>query len=69
MERTPCYKCNDRKIGCHGRCEAYIAWKERDQKRLAAQHAEREKDAMFFQRHAASMNAYLKGKKNGRFHQ
>lgn len=26
MIECPCYKCEAREIGCHGKCEAYISW-------------------------------------------
>lgn len=25
---SPCYKCKDREIGCHGKCEKYIRFAE-----------------------------------------
>ena len=29
--RVPCYKCEDRRVGCHGECEKYIEFrKERE---------------------------------------
>jgi hypothetical protein len=24
--KNPCYDCQDREVGCHARCEKYIAW-------------------------------------------
>lgn len=40
MLNAPCLKCQERKIGCHGTCEKYIAWRagmdeEARRKRLA----------------------------------
>ena len=26
MINDPCYKCDDRSIGCHSQCEKYIKW-------------------------------------------
>ena len=26
MKRPPCYKCGDRKQGCHSHCEKYAEW-------------------------------------------
>ena len=23
-----CYKCNERQLGCHSKCEKYLAWKQ-----------------------------------------
>lgn len=28
-EKNPCFKCNEREPGCHGKCENYIIWKNR----------------------------------------
>ena len=25
--KSPCYLCEDRKVGCHGKCEAYLKFK------------------------------------------
>ena len=27
MTRNPCYLCEDRYVGCHGKCESYKAWR------------------------------------------
>lgn len=27
MQKSPCYKCELRTLGCHGKCKAYINWK------------------------------------------
>jgi len=28
MQRiVPCYKCEDREVGCHGKCEKYISFR------------------------------------------
>ena len=29
--RCPCKNCTERKLGCHGTCERYKAWKDYDQ--------------------------------------
>lgn len=26
MLKPPCKDCEDREIGCHGKCEAYMEW-------------------------------------------
>lgn len=39
---TPCYMCEDRVMGCHGKCEKYAAFKEENEKRKAAAYAEKE---------------------------
>lgn len=28
-ELSPCFRCEDRGEGCHGRCEKYKTWKEK----------------------------------------
>lgn len=28
MHKTPCYRCDNREIGCHINCPAYNKWKE-----------------------------------------
>lgn len=25
--KNPCWKCNERCVGCHGACERYVEWK------------------------------------------
>lgn len=27
MNKNPCWKCNERCVGCHGSCERYGEWK------------------------------------------
>lgn len=26
MKKPPCKNCNERNVGCHARCEKYLAW-------------------------------------------
>ena len=28
MNKNPCWKCNNRCVGCHGSCAAYKTWRE-----------------------------------------
>lgn len=28
-KENPCYKCTDREVGCHGRCDKYKAWRQK----------------------------------------
>lgn len=30
---VPCFKCNERYVGCHGKCEKYADFVERNKKR------------------------------------
>ena len=38
MKELKCYGCPDRKIGCHAKCESYLAWKEEHNKQLEKEH-------------------------------
>ena len=31
---VPCKGCGEREVGCHSKCEKYISWNEKHQKRL-----------------------------------
>ena len=45
--RCPCKGCNCRSIGCHGKCEWYIAWKkELDEKNRAEREYRRSKNTI-----------------------
>lgn len=37
--KTPCYKCTEREIGCHGNCEKYAAFSD-ERKKHSAEHLE-----------------------------
>lgn len=26
--KVPCYRCSEREVGCHSKCEKYRSWKE-----------------------------------------
>lgn len=43
MIKPPCKNCEKRHPGCHGKCEAYIAYKD---KRAVAYRLERDRRAM-----------------------
>lgn len=32
MSRGCCYGCAERHVGCHGKCERYLAWKKEQEK-------------------------------------
>lgn len=32
-KNNPCYKCSNRKLYCHSRCEEYLVWKGENDKR------------------------------------
>ena len=31
--KNPCYKCENRRIGCHSTCEQYISWSQEETRR------------------------------------
>lgn len=39
-----CYKCLDRKAGCHAECEKYKAWKEEHNAKTAEIRAAKDKE-------------------------
>lgn len=39
MKHSPCYNCPDRQVGCHGKCERYLAYAEK-----RAEDAEKERE-------------------------
>lgn len=46
--KNPCWKCNERRVGCHGACERYGEWK-----------AEQETAAAIERMHKTSATDYL----------
>ena len=53
--KNPCYKCEDRTIGCHAGCESYSAWK-------AEQVETREKISAAKARENIAVDYVVKGK-------
>lgn len=41
---NPCYACPYREAGCHGRCEAYRAYRAARDEQLAREHVIRDHD-------------------------
>lgn len=39
--KNPCYKCEDREIGCHSTCEKYNEWKKEHEILYEAERRER----------------------------
>lgn len=39
-----CMGCSDRRVGCHGRCERYAAWKAAEAARTAPERAARARE-------------------------
>ena len=42
MNGCPCYECNERKTGCHAKCEKYKAWRNVMDKRKEDEHRRQE---------------------------
>lgn len=55
MIDSPCYGCENRGVGCHGRCERFRVWKsERDgRSRLVKRAQEKEYDIRDYSRDRA----------------
>lgn len=66
MASNCCWNCQDRKVGCHARCEKYLQYaKEREQINEARQ-AEHNKDFMEIQRHREFKDIMIAKRKRGR---
>lgn len=52
-ETNPCYKCPDRQVGCHGKCEKYQSWNsehtEAKEAKRRAKRAENDADSMHWE--------------------
>ena len=57
-EYSPCLGCEDRHTACHGSCEKYKAWKERDQ--AQKKHLEDNKNRFCVPLTSAREKAYAK---------
>ncbi|MBQ8893391.1 MAG: hypothetical protein IJ043_03170 [Clostridia bacterium] len=44
---SPCYKCGDRRIGCHAKCERYLVWSAAHQEKREAIRAAKAEDGRF----------------------
>lgn len=46
----PCVDCKRRELGCHGKCEAYTAWKQKEQARkdIVNEKLNREREYMSY---------------------
>ena len=36
FDKTPCRGCDDRYVGCHGKCDRYKEWSDRNNQRRTA---------------------------------
>ena len=44
--KSPCYKCENRVIGCHAECEVYNAWKSKTKIESEAERMRRKADRL-----------------------
>lgn len=58
---TPCYMCEDRVMGCHGKCEKYAKFREENEKRKAEAYAVKEVTE------ALRENTRLQAKRSGKY--
>lgn len=45
MTDNPCWKCTEREIGCHAKCERYLTWQK---EHIAENRARRDSDALHY---------------------
>lgn len=57
--KVPCYKCEDRYVGCHGECEKYIAFRSERE----SIYEKRRKDVAVREYQSAQMVANWKRRK------
>lgn len=50
--KNPCYKCAEREVGCHSKCEKYKAWAKEKYQQKEAEYALRKKIAKTYPRGA-----------------
>lgn len=48
LTTSPCKGCEDRYVGCHGKCEAYIAFKRTREKENITVHKKKRTNAYTF---------------------
>lgn len=44
--KSPCYNCQNRQIGCHGKCQSYLAYQAKNNAVNAKRREEQEKAHM-----------------------
>lgn len=44
--KSPCYGCQDRALGCHGKCEQYAEYRVKKDKETARRRAESDANEM-----------------------
>ena len=47
MDEAPCIDCEDRQIGCHGRCERYQMWQAEHLEAKRKEYDERRADFVY----------------------
>lgn len=62
---NPCWKCTEREIGCHAKCERYLQWQR---EHIAENRARRDSDAPDYTGYVIASNQRRKKKmKKGGF--
>ena len=61
-----CKGCQDRKVGCHARCEIYQKYSEERAQISKARRAEQNKDFLEIQRHREFKDIMISKMKRGR---
>jgi hypothetical protein len=46
---SPCFKCQDRHVACHGKCSKYQEFRAACDDRLSHQHRESEAEVVLFE--------------------
>ena len=66
MVRCTCKGCQDRKIGCHARCEKYQRFAKEREQIIKARQAEQNKDFLELMRHRELKDIMIMKRKRGR---
>ena len=59
----PCKDCDRRKLGCHGFCEGYQAWKKWNDEKNEKRREEKEKDKCHSKAFETQINRMLRRKR------
>ena len=60
--KCPCYKCNDRDIGCHAKCKNYKNWREKYYNTKAEIKKSKVADKMFIEHTIKSLDNFTKAR-------
>lgn len=65
MKNSPCYKCNDREIGCHSSCEKYKEWREQYYDKKAEIKKSKATDKIFTEHIFKAMDNFARENSHG----